>query len=190
MQLIAKAPFTGRHNFGKFLEQRRAQTGVEVGTHRGEFARILLEKWTHGYLYCVDPYFSGYDNDDPASRGDRIIDHQIATRNLHPFMMRSAFILHPSSEAAKLQKLKDLDFVYIDAKHRYADVWHDLNTWWAQLKIGGILAGHDIVCPGDSDQWGHEIQPAVFEFAETHGVTVMLVTEVSDVPWSYYMVKE
>jgi predicted O-methyltransferase YrrM len=190
MQLIDKAPFNSRDAFGMFLEQRGARRGAEIGTHRGEFAYKLLERWRHGFLYCVDPYRGGYDDDDPASHGDRAKDRHDAHTRLQRFTRRSRFIETTSMDAARHPDLNDLDFVYVDAKHRFTDVLNDLTTWWNKLRPGGILAGHDIVCPGKSDPWGHEIQPAVFEFARQHRTTVMLVIEEQDEPWSYYMVKE
>jgi len=37
-----------------------------------------------------------------------------------------------------------LDFVFIDADHRYPAVVKDLAAWTPKLKAGGILCGHDI----------------------------------------------
>ena len=49
---------------------------------------------------------------------------------------------------AKQVKDKSLDFVFIDADHRYPAVIKDLAAWVPKLKPGGVLCGHDIHLPG------------------------------------------
>lgn len=190
--ILYSALFQGRINFGQFLNERNLKGyGVEIGTHRGEFASQLLSKW-EGFLYCIDPWTRGYDNGDPASEGDRVADYHTALDNLRRYRNRSQTLVLPSLKAAKLAYLNHLDFVYVDGCHQYADVRQDLNLWWPKLKTGGILAGHDIVCPVEPDGgWGKHIQPAVFEFAKEHGLDVYLVREEAVVlPWSYYLIKK
>ncbi len=38
---------------------------------------------------------------------------------------------------------EQVDFVYIDADHRYEGCKADIEAWWPKVKPGGILAGHD-----------------------------------------------
>lgn len=164
---------------------------VEVGVHRGDFARAILSKW-NGTLYGVDPYIAGYDLDDPASQGDRIADHKACEKKLRPYQKRFKPLYVPSHTAASMfqENNHQVDFVYVDAKHRYNDVKSDLEAWWEILKPGGTIAGHDIMCPGEPDGgWGNEIQPAVFEFAKARDLVVYLVPAPGLCPWSYYMVK-
>jgi hypothetical protein len=49
-----------------------------------------------------------------------------------------------SWDAAKCYRDGSLDFVFIDAGHRYEDVSRDLDAWAPKVKRGGgILGGHD-----------------------------------------------
>lgn len=48
-----------------------------------------------------------------------------------------------SVEAAGDYGNQSLDFVFIDADHRYDAVKEDIAAWWPKIKPGGSLAGHD-----------------------------------------------
>lgn len=50
-----------------------------------------------------------------------------------------------SKDAAKLYENESLDFVMIDASHEYEDVKEDINCWLPKVKVGGILAGDDLL---------------------------------------------
>ncbi len=49
----------------------------------------------------------------------------------------------PSVHAARLYRDNSLDFVYIDADHRYEFVKQDILAWRPKIKKGGVIAGHD-----------------------------------------------
>jgi len=81
-------------------------------------------------------------------------------------------------------------FVYVDGCHQPESVREDLEGWWEVLRPGGILAGHDFICPGEPEGgWGKLIQPVVFEFAESRGLNIFIVVEKTNQPWSYYLRK-
>jgi hypothetical protein len=52
-------------------------------------------------------------------------------------------IVHDSAKSAYLFADNSLEFVFVDADHRYDAVKRDLNAWMPKIKIGGILAGDD-----------------------------------------------
>lgn len=53
-----------------------------------------------------------------------------------------------SWEAAGFFNDKEVDFVWVDASHEFVGARADLDAWWAKIKPGGILAGHDYSEPG------------------------------------------
>lgn len=57
-------------------------------------------------------------------------------------------IRSPSVEAAARYVDHSLDFVMIDAGHKYEEVLADLAAWAPKVKAGGILAGDDFNWPG------------------------------------------
>ncbi len=52
-----------------------------------------------------------------------------------------------SEDAAKQFEDRSIDFLFVDAGHRYEDVISDLNAWFNKVKVGGIIAGHDAEHP-------------------------------------------
>lgn len=179
-----------RNDFGALLGTRmlKSDRAVEIGTHQGLFAQVLLKRWT-GTLHCVDPWLPGYDDEDPASHGDREADYRQAQTNLAKYKDRCHFLRMTSREASDRFAKDSLIFCYIDGKHRHDSVLEDLSLWWTRVIPGGLLAGHDIVCPNEIEGgWGREVQPAVLEFARAVNRTIYLVPELG-APWSYYLAK-
>jgi hypothetical protein len=189
------ADFRDRDLFGHWLNAQglTGGYGVEVGTHRGEFARQLALKWDCRKLYCVDNYASGYSDRDPISSGDRSADLKAATEVFSsPFISGKVQLLKVSSaEAATRFHADSLDFAYIDACHEREEFEGDLGRWYHAIKPGGILAGHDVICPGEplETNWGAEIQPTLWEFACHHRLVIYLIAETQSLPWSWYVRK-
>lgn len=52
-----------------------------------------------------------------------------------------------SAEASAQFEDSSIDFLFVDAGHRYEDVISDLNFWYKKVKVGGIIAGHDAEHP-------------------------------------------
>ena len=48
-----------------------------------------------------------------------------------------------SLDAVRDFENKSLDFVYIDANHKFDSVIQDIIQWTSKVKRGGIVAGHD-----------------------------------------------
>jgi len=195
--LLNKAEFNDRDNLPEFLNEL-GLTGraVEIGTHQADFASLFYRKWKGQHLTCVDPWATMseyYDqskclwNSDPDNRDK---DYAIAKQKMDEVGKPYRMLKMTSLEASKRHDLHELDFVYLDGNHEYRWVRQDLFLWWDHLKPGGVLAGHDIICPGEDAGWGKEIQPAVFEFATERSLTVNLIVESKWLPWSYYIKKE
>ena len=70
-------------------------------------------------------------------------------------------ILTTSVQAARLFPDESIDFCFIDADHRYANVTADLAAWWPKVRHGGMLAGHDYRQPAT---WLVALTAAVHDF--------------------------
>lgn len=188
--------------------------GVEIGTWKGEFSKIILDSWD-GTLYMVDPW-RGLGDEYTASDNQIKPEHSNAYNNTmnsirgnehRAFMLRGL-----SNELYDLFKDESLDFIYIDGNHKYDYVVEDINLWFPKVKRGGLVMGHDYCLfngtkegwyldPNFSDNkkdkhiWGSGsseyigefgVNPAVDEFCEKHGYEVIHTDE-----WfsSWYFVK-
>lgn len=159
-----------REDFGSWLNGR-GLTGeaVEIGTHRGDFALQLLEKWRGCMLRCVDPYLPGGE----WSGEDRNKDRLEAARRL-AIDDRAALHVETSEEFAVRCAGTPLDFVYLDGDHTTQGVMCDMLAWWPKLRPGGVLAGHDI-----TGGWGPQVRSAVWQLADDAGLTAFLVPGVT-----------
>lgn len=180
---------------------------VEVGSHRGEFAAPFLQRWHGKCFYCIDPWYNppGYEEQATylhISRGvDRHLDHKAcadAMLAVDPLQERHVLLQALSVQAVKVFPDQSLGMAYIDADHTRPAIDNDLEMWWPKVMPGGLLAGHDFICPMEPDGgWGRYIQPAVMEFATRYNVDVWVVAEPSSgkprepnlFAWSWYVVK-
>lgn len=198
--ICLESPFPSRWNIGHALSFA-GLTGmaVELGTHRGDFAKRLLDTWP-GVLHCVDPWFTpeGYEGQAallPSLGGgiNRDEDMERAAWILRRFIAAQRCYLHRklSHEAVKDFADGSLHFVYIDADHRQHKVLADLNMWWPKIAIGGFIGGHDILTPDEPNGWQIEVRPAVEEFIEQNKILapVFLIPETGLQPWSFMVQK-
>lgn len=131
---------------------------VEVGAYKGRStAYLAVEVINSGKnikIDVVDTWNGSDDFGDPnTTNPDYVNDPEFIEfdGNLLPIFKRNvAPVLHllnpiqlPSTEAAKLYEDKSLDFVFIDANHRYEYVKEDIFAWTPKIKLGGLIAGHD-----------------------------------------------
>jgi len=98
-----------------------AEIGIETGTH----AQNILETLNIKTLYLVD-----------------IELHPSLVKCIEQFKNKTKILIVSSAEASNMVNEK-LDFVYIDANHRYAPLLQDIYCWYPKIRIGGVLCGHD-----------------------------------------------
>ena len=131
------------------IDELGLKKGVEIGVHQGDFSAYLLENSKLEILHSVDAWSDDTDVTGSVFR-DWALRHSgmsqnetIAREKLAGFGERSRVTKSLSVEAAKLFADDELDFVYIDASHRFCGVALDLMAWWPKVKWGGIFSGHD-----------------------------------------------
>ena len=116
----------------------------EIGVFRGENAREIHKNLNVKKFFLIDPYleYKDYENDGSYKivKEAKIIAH----KRLKKWENKNFWINQFSDKAIYKIKNNSLDFIYIDGNHSYNYVLSDLRNYWDKLKIGGILAGHDI----------------------------------------------
>ena len=106
--------------------------GAELGVHEGVTHLHLLENCPELTMIGVDRY-----------QGNQARYWEEFTSKLVQFSNRSKFYRMATTEAAKHISDGQLDFVFIDADHRYQSVLADIKTWSPKVRVGGHITGHD-----------------------------------------------
>jgi hypothetical protein len=182
-------PLRTRADFGEFLN-RRGLLGeaAEIGVLRGEFSKVLLDRWRGTTLHLVDPWrhLDGYHDisnldDSEHEKCLNMVNQNLATH-------RGRYRLHRKLSEEAVDSFVDgsLDFVYIDANHEYTAVLHDVQEWFAKVRPGGVLAGHDYL-DGHLPEGDFGVKSAVSHFASEVGVCAQTTSERA---WpSWYIIK-
>jgi FkbM family methyltransferase len=164
--------------------------GVEIGVLRGEYSKIILERWHKGELFLVDAWRHIGNYVDLNGRDDQYhYDCLVETcKSIKPWQDRAHIVRMDSVKAASMFPDEYFDFIYIDADHSYEGVVRDIAAWWPKIKKGGLFCGDDYI-PEDGDIWltvGQEppvyagkfgVRKAVNEFISRNNLNLYETTE-------------
>jgi hypothetical protein len=153
----------------ELIKKHNLRIGAEIGVAYGGHSDAMLKNTSVEALYSVDPYkpdwqgTDGYSLPDgqPFGKDEYEELYLHALHRLQKYGDRSKFIRLDSTAAwAKLKSEKvKLDFVFIDAKHTFEDLYTDIYLWEKVVRFGGIIAGHD---------YGHPSYPGVTQAVDYH----------------------
>ena len=122
--------------------RRNIKSMVEIGTYKGDSARIFHEMFDTSMIYCIDPWVSGYDDNDVASKSDmRQIEQEFDYKTA--ILPRIIKLKGTSCDIKGLYDLQSIELAYIDGCHRYLSVCSDLRFWHKRVTLA--IAGHDYV---------------------------------------------
>lgn len=163
--------------FVEYLKEHygdRELTGVEIGVYTGANALSMITNLNIQKLYLVDPYIE-YSEYDKAELG--AVKYQIpleatykqALADLTPYKSIQ-FIRQKSQDA--VDKIPEVDFVYVDGNHAYEYVKQDIESYFPKLKQDGVLGGDNFELKS--------VLHAVGEFTCNNGL--VLYTK----PYEYY----
>ena len=156
---------------------RRGVVGraVEVGVQEGKFSETLLDGWTGEHLTSIDPWKAApveeYVDVSNVSQEQHDAYYEETQRRLARFGGRSTIWRMSGDEAADRVEARSLDLAYIDARHDYAAVIQDLETWIGKVRPGGIFAGHDYL-DGMVEGSDFGVKSAVRQFFGQRGIRV------------------
>ncbi len=140
-----------REDLAKAIDELGLKTGLEIGVSNGEFSEFLLKNTSleklHGVdAYCDDPLATGWATKKRDRVGNKLEkNYEEALARFSKYGDRYSLHRGFSDDKEILDLFEDesLDFVYVDAAHRFFGVARDLQNYWPKLKWGGIYAGHD-----------------------------------------------
>jgi len=150
--------------------------GAEIGVMQGKFSEALCKGIPDLELRCVDLWGPYYHYS--ASSGER--HYKEAQERLA--LYNAKLIKATSVDAAKDVADGSLDFVYIDADHRFDYVMLDLILWSRKVRPGGIVAGHDYYRFRNAG-----VVPAVDVYTHVHGIHEWFITDEKEA--SFFWVK-
>jgi len=138
------------------ISQSGYTIGAEIGCANGATTGRLLRYSSRLKLIAVDKWEKIIDGAEAGAMGggpgctdwDPVKGLEKFTKATSPNRSRLTVLRGDSPEMAKKVEDNSLDFVFIDADHRYEAVLKDLAAWAPKLKPGGTLCGHDIHLPG------------------------------------------
>ena len=154
----------------------RGNVFVDVGCFIGGFTKIMayIARKRNGKVHSIDLFklenqsALGYIHKDHNVK--EIFTRHMKERGLLEYIN---VIEGVSWEVSSRFEDNSVDFIFIDADHRYQSVKKDIESWYPKLKVGGIMAGHDyefeeydekfIDVDGDGDRH-HGVIKAVNEF--------------------------
>lgn len=121
-------------------------------THREQFTELVVrEGWTQGAVLGLGScallsmllhattglHLIGVDHFVREDRKRKALG--IASR----FPGRATILVMTTGQAAPLTPDHSLDFVFLDAGHKYGCVRADLRAWSSKVRVGGWLGGYD-----------------------------------------------
>jgi hypothetical protein len=146
------------HVIPKLINENNYKIGAEIGVAYGGHSESILKNTKIEKLYSIDPYQPDWFGTDGYSMNGKNFGfpeyeelYLHALHRLRKYGNRSVFI-RDTGHAAWSQVHELLDFVFIDAKHTYNDLYADMNQWIKSVRIGGMISGHD---------YGHESYPGI-----------------------------
>ena len=121
---------------------------VEIGCWKGRSTCCLgveiINSKKEIKLFCVDNWTYTPSTEQPVSSQEVFNDvHKQFLENIKPFRDIVTVIKKTSSDASKDIENNSIDFIFIDASHKYEDVKNDINCWLPKLSKNGIISGHD-----------------------------------------------
>lgn len=117
----------------QLVKENQFTLGAEIGVHEGVTHFYLLDRCPALTMVGVDVYRGVQEKYWPD------VETQIRS-----YGIRSRFYRELSEEAATNVGTGELDFVFIDADHRYKGVIADIKAWAPKVRKGGYVCGHDI----------------------------------------------
>lgn len=123
---------------------RRDGELVELGCYKGRTTALILQACQDkgGRLTSIDPFIQPSAKYEAATA-------EMWRNNLQRVGLKPPRLLEMTGDEAFEQfEGKALSFVFIDASHAYEAVLNDLRRWTPLLKVGGVVALHDMYHPG------------------------------------------
>ncbi len=153
---------------------RKGGVGAEIGVFWAHFSEVILATFKPAKLYLVDPYHRLHGQTYPAwgpytDQGRLTVAETLAAAKAVQASAPDVVELREQFSTEFLEGLAEatLDWVYLDAGHKYEMVRDDLAAILPRLKPDGVILGDDYFADPKAAHGG--VTQAVDEFAKAHG---------------------
>lgn len=157
-------PNVNRKELARLFRRLNFRVGAEIGVESGAYSRDLCKCNPRAKVYLVDSWtaYKGYRDHVAQSKIDAFYEKvQERLKDFNNYEIVRKF----SMDAVKDFEDESLDFVYIDANHRFEFAAQDVGFWSRKVKRGGIVSGHDYI-----RQTGNHIVQAVQGYVYCYGI--------------------
>ena len=136
--------------FVEFVNQNQkngmvvAEVGVYDGATTKEYVNIIKEN--EGKLYVID-WFMGNENVTGYHQFDETKKNSVLDtfkNNVSYFLDIIEILDGKSEDMISFIPDNSLDICFIDADHRYTNVYNDIKMLLPKIKKGGFICGHDL----------------------------------------------
>lgn len=181
-------PNDSRDKLPEALKEMGFKVGAEIGVYRGAFTKLFCEKGLK--MYAIDPWMAYLGAGRSENKKDKQdVNFEYAKKQLSP-SPDCTLIRKTSMQALEDFKDGSLDFVYIDGDHRFRYIAEDLSGWYAKVRSGGVISGHDYFCtsPKATNVICH-VKPVVDAFVKTFEIPNLHIIGQSDKTPSWVIIK-
>jgi glycosyltransferase involved in cell wall biosynthesis len=173
---VRKAPIKignmGRIQLYELFRDLKFKKGCEVGVMEGVNAKAMLKTIPGLELYLVDTWVDYVGQ--RKKRGKGLLENALKLTKERVNGYNTHILQMFSHEAAAKIPNHSLDFVYIDANHKFDYTMMDIIVWMPKVRIGGIVAGHDYY---QNPKRGMEVKHAVDAYVRQHKIHPYYLTD-------------
>jgi len=158
--------------------KKEGMVAYEIGAWTGMSTCCIgkIVKGCHGTLTTIDNF--GGSNVTQENLLSKINVRKILEKNLKRFGVDDVVtILERNSDECDDIPDNSIDFLFIDADHRYTQFKKDLKNWYPKIKQGGVISGHDCNGSGWKEEYLEQDAETIGNKAIHHGVNKALVEE-------------
>lgn len=152
--------------------------GAELGGHKGQFTRTLIDVLRPELIHIVDPWFLLGPSWDWAG-GDKSTVNGLrrVLRSMRQELEGGRATIAIADDREFLASLPDahLDWVYVDTSHAYAHTLEELVLLRRKVRTGGVIAGDDWQAAEDHPH--HGVCRAVREHVDMGGLSLVLADD-------------
>jgi hypothetical protein len=176
---------------GSFLHRMVAKNGMgaEIGVHKGQFTRSILDHTQPMRLHLIDPWYL-FGKEWPWAKDNKSTTDALVgvLQSFEEELVNGSVVLHVGYDLEVLAEFTDqyFDWVYLDTSHQYEQTQRELLLLKRKVKADGVITGDDWYA--DPNHLHHGVFRAVQEFL-AHEPYELIYADDIDKQWAIRQVQ-